>query len=490
MFSDELVALQRYVAEYEAVGRAIDGGDEPEAWRRLADCRRTRSSLEEIDRVISERKITPTPEGLLTLRQMMAHKRLITTLDEKVTAWLKHNASRSSDHLVQATLPLGWDAELDLVVVCKPATDFVAALQRAQQKRVLSWLPEQSTDELLKTLDGLSAEPPPRRLLIYPPDAKIEAALRPIIEEIVGAWQASHRTFLAKGELWRKNTEENLATILRTPTVNSLAGRFSGRPAIVVSPGPSLSKNIEQLKPLQDRAVFITSVQALISLTPVDVIADFAVLSESIDMRYTFAGYPIEKCGSLVVPFNAHPSSYRLHPRTYCYAANNQFDKWALAQRGEDCRLPGGGSVSTFAFMLALKLDCSAIILVGQDLSFPDGKMYIDSNVHGKSKMALSGDGQSFDVAMSGLTAEGSLYDDERNLHGKPAWLPGYYGGKVATSPDFEVFHRWFVRAAAHYGKDHRLYNCTEGGAFIAGMQHLPLGEVGARELTEPFSKQ
>ena len=377
---------------------------------------------------------------------------------------------------------------LDLFLLCKPDPDLVAAAERAGLKRLLLCPPSQSTDELLMALDALSAEVPPRRLLVYPPDPRREAALRPIVEDAVAAWQASHRTYLGKGELWQQRMEENLPIILRTQTVNALSGRFRGRPAIVISPGPSLSKNIGALKALQDRAVFITSVQTLPSLATVDVVPDFAMVVESIDMRYSFAGYPIEKCGALVVPFNAHPSAYALHPRTYCFSANNHYDRAMLAKRGEDCRLPGGGSVATFAFLLAAKMECSAILLVGQDLSFPNGKMYIESNVHGQSRVALKSDGK-LHVEKIGATDEALRFKDERNLHCKPLWLPGYFGGQVPTSPDYETFHRWFVRAAAHYGKTHRLYNCTEGGAAIAGMEHLPLAQVARRELGETFSK-
>lgn len=59
--------------------------------------------------------------------------------------------------------------------------------------------------------------------------------------------------------------------------------------------------------------------------------------------------------------------------------------------------------------------------------------------------------------------------------------LPGWSGGTVPSSFMFSMFHRWFVtrlRELAAQGTAVTAYNCTEGGAFIEGMEHRPLAEV------------
>jgi hypothetical protein len=60
--------------------------------------------------------------------------------------------------------------------------------------------------------------------------------------------------------------------------------------------------------------------------------------------------------------------------------------------------------------------------------------------------------------------------------------LPGWHGDTVPSSFMFSMFHRWFVEKMRSV-TDTRVYNCTEGGAFIDGMTHRPLASVLA-ELT------
>jgi hypothetical protein len=66
--------------------------------------------------------------------------------------------------------------------------------------------------------------------------------------------------------------------------------------------------------------------------------------------------------------------------------------------------------------------------------------------------------------------------------------LPGWAGGTVPSSFMFSMFHRWFVDqlrqlTAAGGAADPiaTVFNCTEGGAHIAGMEHRPFAEFVAR---------
>jgi hypothetical protein len=59
--------------------------------------------------------------------------------------------------------------------------------------------------------------------------------------------------------------------------------------------------------------------------------------------------------------------------------------------------------------------------------------------------------------------------------------LPGYYGGTVLTKRDYAMFHADFEhRAEMENTKCNpiRLLNCTEGGAYIKGFEHIPLAEA------------
>jgi hypothetical protein len=66
--------------------------------------------------------------------------------------------------------------------------------------------------------------------------------------------------------------------------------------------------------------------------------------------------------------------------------------------------------------------------------------------------------------------------------------LPGYYGGKVQTRPNYYCFHGDFVEIAKHEATQEHpiaLINCTEGGAFIEGFRHMPLHTAIAEFISE-----
>jgi hypothetical protein len=140
--------------------------------------------------------------------------------------------------------------------------------------------------------------------------------------------------------------------------------------------------------------------------------------------------------------------------------------------------------VSTTAFCLAQRWRCDPIIMVGLDLSFPNGNYYV----------AGSSDAGARAVVENGVLKVEGYSDEFRKMKegGGPAVhseraveLPGWHGGTVASGFMLSMFHRWFVeRMRGVTGT--RVYNCTEGGAFIDGMDHRPLADVIA-ELADGF---
>ena len=56
---------------------------------------------------------------------------------------------------------------------------------------------------------------------------------------------------------------------------------------------------------------------------------------------------------------------------------------------------------------------------------------------------------------------------------------------RMPTSLDFAKYRTWLEHTAAQTNGQCALFNCTEGGAFIAGMDHKPLAEVLATYPTE-----
>jgi hypothetical protein len=178
-----------------------------------------------------------------------------------------------------------------------------------------------------------------------------------------------------------------------------------------------------------------------------------------------------------------HPSLFSLGAATtFSVAANAALDAWLLEGVGELAAIASGGSVATSAFGLALRWRCDPIVCVGLDLSFAGSQYYVDTCSDGAARAEVSADGT---VRVAGWSdgframksQGGPAAPTERLIE-----LPGWHGGTVRSTFMFGMFHRWFVEMAARLGESDgprpRLYNCTEGGAFIEGMAHRPLAAV------------
>ena len=106
---------------------------------------------------------------------------------------------------------------------------------------------------------------------------------------------------------------------------------------------------------------------------------------------------------TLVNAATVHPSLFELPAqRVLTLSANCAIDDWIFDGVGEDASVPGGGSVATSAFSLALRWGCDPIVFVGLDLSFPGGEYYVETSVDGAARASVDDDGH---LAVKGWSA-------------------------------------------------------------------------------------
>ena|GEM_PF-5282826 len=272
---------------------------------------------------------------------------------------------------------------------------------------------------------------------------------------------------------------ENLASIAAWPSVAALRDAFRGQPAVLVSAGPSLDKNIEVIRRFKGKALIVAASHALLALHRAGIDPDMVVVIEAQDVRYHFEGVPVDRIGSLVLAAAVRPELFALPvERFITFAANPMIDTWVYEGLEEHLPIRAGGSVSTVAFSVATILGCDPIIVVGQDLSFPDGRYYAATTCDGDARVALTTDGTGRVVEASEayrkLEPEGP-----ENIFLRE--VPGYHGGSVPTSFALRRAWAWFVDEAKRQTGERTLLNCTEGGAYIEGMEHVPLEQAAVR---------
>ena len=219
------------------------------------------------------------------------------------------------------------------------------------------------------------------QFVAHPPSDRVnkdfQAAMRKLIADHMTYCRMSLMTLVANSRITCKNVAFNLPTYVSTPPINVLHERFKGLPAIVVSAGPSLQRNIDQLKDLKGKAVIITVQTTFKTLLAHGIEPDFVTSLDFHEIsRRFFEG--IEDFGQTHLV--AEPKATWHVIDTYkgpISIVDNEFARLCLdAKIAARDGLKAGATVAHLAFYLAVYMGCDPIVFVGQDLGFTNHVFY------------------------------------------------------------------------------------------------------------------
>lgn len=236
-------------------------------------------------------------------------------------------------------------------------------------------------------------------------------------------------------------------------------------PAIIVAAGPSLDKNIKELKKAEGRA-FIFVVDAALKTAIREGIRPDLVCT--VDPRaperfYETVGeqeflwccsswtnrYPIKEYGKKVFYYN---SIVPWWDRVIQEELDYEYPK-----------IESGGCVSAEAFQVACYLGFQTIVFIGQDLAFTGG--------------------QSHTKGIAGVLGDNDEYIKNRRL----TQVEDIDGNLLYTDFQMDVYRQWFEKKIKFNEGYLRVIDATEGGAKIKGSKILTLKEAIAQECRQPF---
>lgn len=426
----------------------------------------------------------------LSLQRMRCAVDAIQASQDAIAQWIEANTralcgaaeldANSWQRLIDHALPGAWNFETDLLLVYgRYNAGLVDALRERGQQRVLFIVhpddattsadegtePETGDIRVVRTehdielyMDRVKMPYPKHlaRMGISQGDAPQAEDVDALVHKsMMNIWMSvnTRRHFARQ---WVEQGIANMPAIARHNNLRELDGAFKGRPAILIAPGPSLDKNIAQLKAAQGKALLIAPLQTLRRLYKANIRPDFVLVLDATDLTtdpYDFFNeVPADFLTTLIVGVNCHPSVVKKFQQVYFFSASGPVDHWLEEMLDQPLVNLEAASVALSGLLLAQHWGCNPIVLTGQDLALADG-----------------GQRYAADAQLNNLTAP------------KLMTLPGYHGGTVQTPSDYFLFHHQFERIAQRIGARHpevKLCNCTEGGAFIEGYEHLPLQQV------------
>lgn len=254
----------------------------------------------------------------------------------------------------------------------------------------------------------------------------------------------------------------NIDNIIRSKDILAVKDLFKGLPAVVIAAGPSLNKNIEDLKKSKDKFIVIavdTIAQKLItegiephficSIERVHQVYDYFYADVQLPEKSIIVGPPVldhrifeNTNNDILIPFRKGVSE------------TNWLQK--LLGLPNETAISMGYSCANIAFSLGCFLGCNPVILVGQDLAYGES----DKETH----------------------ASGTKYD-ELNMNTTKVeeveLTMGYYGEPVKTTKIWLQFKHWLESEINSMSTT--VINATEGGAKINFAQQLSLKEAVAK---------
>jgi len=184
-------------------------------------------------------------------------------------------------------------------------------------------------------------------------------------------------TLVINGRRTAENVSRNLPWYVATPSLSRLKDCYKGKPAVIVSAGPSLRKNKHLLANVVGKACIIAVQTTLQPLLEMGVEPQFVTSLDYHDIctRF-FERLPDNLRTELVAEPKATNAIFDLHTGPLSLLGNEFAETLLAEMKLNKARLPSGATVAHLAYYVAEHCGCDPIIFIGQDLGFSDGLCY------------------------------------------------------------------------------------------------------------------
>ncbi|EKC3724559.1 motility associated factor glycosyltransferase family protein [Campylobacter coli] len=261
-----------------------------------------------------------------------------------------------------------------------------------------------------------------------------------------------------------QNIPSMLESIPFQRILNERKNKFEN--AIVVSAGPSLTKQLPLLKAYQDKAVIFCADGALSMLEKEGIVPDYVTNLDFTDLAMKFFQNKENLKQSIIaLECATHPNIVHSLKAENCMIVLRNKALYQRFNLNDFGYIDTGTHVSHFSYTLALALGFKNIIMIGQDLAFDK-----EGNSHSKG----------FDF--------GEKFSGEENID--KLKVPAYAGkGEVLTHITWNDYRIKLEYLFACNSKEAKFYNATEGGARINFTEELSFKECCEKLLTKEKPK-
>jgi len=261
-------------------------------------------------------------------------------------------------------------------------------------------------------------------------------------------------------KMWIRNSLDNFPTTWESDSFFDYRSNFAGKPVLLVAAGPSLNEEIEHIRQIKrDRSAYIFSVGSSINtLVEHHIVPDAAFTydpgehTQNVYRKAIQYNMPFP----LVYGSTVGPGTLDNFPWKKFYLPISQDPVFAYYadHAARSFTINDAPSIAIIALQALLKMDCSPIVLVGQNFAYHDERYYSD-----------------------GVPYTGGSSNEQR------LQIQGVTGGYVTTNASLNAM-RMEMEAYIKSNPNCRIVNTTKHGAHIVGTIFQSLEEVISKELS------
>ncbi|XDD50614.1 motility associated factor glycosyltransferase family protein [Leptospira sp. WS92.C1] len=265
-------------------------------------------------------------------------------------------------------------------------------------------------------------------------------------------------------KIWTRNFIFNLPELSDMRPIRSLFGICEGKADILVcGAGPSLSQSLQEIQTYREHLILIAVDTALMVLWNAGIDPDlvFSVDPQTLNSKY-LEGYE----GNAKIVFDPTSSYHTLRlPGEFKngFYSSSPFPLIKILSKNPEEEIgiiDFGGSVSTNAVSLAEKMSARNILLVGQDLSFPNKLAHCKGAV--------------LEERLNHIESRKTRreYHNHKQMTALPVkFATSLKGGTLRTNEKLLIFKKWFEE----HSKTSPWINLGKEGVLLEGISNLDL---------------
>jgi Tfp pilus assembly protein PilF len=286
----------------------------------------------------------------------------------------------------------------------------------------------------------------------------------------INAFNSEGATKTVYGQTFFDNRLKHLTSMHHDKKLEDLAELFKGVPALIIAAGPSLDKNIDQIKKAVGKAILISVDTALPNLLKHSITPDFLTSIDYKELAYekiagSASNPAVREINLICTSWVTDAVPKKFPAKNVFWAFNdNPLENWINISLGGKLAIAGAGTVAHLNFIAAQIMGCDPIVFVGQDLAFTDSQ------------------GHSSNVVLTSTEATQKKLDKGQDI----MWVTGIVEAKVPTNRQMHGYKHVFEQLIK--ASKGTIINSTEGGALIEGAENIPLEKAIGRFCKEKFN--